>query len=89
MGNRRKTCILNVIYNRFYFGEVQEEVLGQCSVQGISVPRKEGLPVYQWSVPEKKQAEWLRKCLCRHSTKVSRFILEILEKSKLIASVIL
>ena len=36
----RKTCILDVICNRFYFGEVQEEVLGQCSGQGILLPRK-------------------------------------------------
>ena len=54
MGNRRKAYILDVICNRFYFGEVQEEVLGQCSGQGISAPREEGLSVYQWSDPEKK-----------------------------------
>ena len=34
--SRRKTYILDVICNIFYFGEVQEEVLGQCSGQGIS-----------------------------------------------------
>ena len=54
MGNRRKTYILDVICNRFYFGEVQEDVLGQCSEQGILAPRKESLSVYQWSAPEKK-----------------------------------
>ena len=54
LGNKRKTYILDVIYNRFYFGEVQENVLRQCSGQGVSAPRKEGLSVYQWSVPEKK-----------------------------------
>ena len=32
--------ILNAICNRFYFEEVQEEVLGQCSVEGILAPRK-------------------------------------------------
>ena len=37
---------------------------------------------------KKKQAGWLRKCLCKYSTEVSRFVLEILEKSKFIASVI-
>ena len=46
---------MDVICNRFYFGEVKEEVLGQCSRQGISVPRKEGLSVYQWPVAEKKE----------------------------------
>ena len=30
LGKRRKTYILDVICNRYYFGEVQEEVLGQC-----------------------------------------------------------
>ena len=59
LGKRRKTYILNVICNRYYFGEVQEEVLGQCSRQGISAPSKEGLSVYQWSVSEKKkQGGW-------------------------------
>ena len=42
----------------------------------------------KWSVPEKKQAGWLRKCLCKYSTEVFRFVLEILGKSKFIASVI-
>ena len=88
LGKRRKTNVLYLICNRFYFGEVQEEVLGQCSGQGISVPRVEGISVYQWSVPEKNQARWLRKCLCKYFTEVSRFVLEILEKSKVIASVI-
>ena len=54
MEKRRKTYILDVICNRFSIGEAQEEVLGQCSGQGISATRKEGLSVYQWSVPEKK-----------------------------------
>ena len=34
---------------------------------------------------EKKQAGWLRKCLFKYSTEV-RFVLEILENSKVIAS---
>ena len=87
LGNRRKTYILDVICNRFYFGEVQEKVLGQCSRQGISAPRTESLSVYQQSVPEKKQAGCLRKCLCKYSFEVSGFVLEILEKSKVITSV--
>ena len=33
--NRRKTYILDVTCNKFYFGEVREKVLGQCSGQGI------------------------------------------------------
>ena len=44
---------LDVICNRFHFGEVQEEVIDQCSGQGISAPRAEGLSVYQWSVPDR------------------------------------
>ena len=79
---------MDVICNKSYFGEVQEEFLGQCSGQGISALRIEGLTVYQLSVPEEKQAGWLRKCLREYSTEISRFVLEILEKSKFIASVI-
>ena len=88
LGNRRKTYILDVICNRFYFGEVQKEVLRQPSGQGISAPGKEGLSVYQWFVPEKKQAGWLRKCLCKYFTELSSFILEIPGKSKFIVSLI-
>ena len=88
MGNKRKTNILDIICSRFCFGEVQEEVLRQSSGQGILAPRKEGLSANQWPVPEKKQAGWLRKCLYKYSTEVSRFVLEILEKSKFIACVI-
>ena len=43
----RKTYILDVICNKFYLGEVQEEALGQCTEQGISAPRKEVLSLYQ------------------------------------------
>ena len=88
MGNRKKAYILDVIRNRFYFGEVQEEVLGRCSGQDISAPRKKGVSVYQWFVPEKKQAGWLRKCLCKYFTELSSSVLEIPGKSKFIASVI-
>ena len=35
LGNRRNTYILDVICNRFYFGEVQEEVL-VCAVGRVS-----------------------------------------------------
>ena len=59
--NKRKTYILDVICNRFYFGEVQEEVLDQCCGQGISALRVEGLSVYQWSVPEKKTSRLVEK----------------------------
>ena len=54
---------MDVTCNRFYFGEVQEEVLGQCSGQGISAPRKEGLSVYQWSVSEKKTSRVVEEML--------------------------
>ena len=85
LGERR---ILDVIPNRLYFEEVQEEVLGKCSGEGITFHRKEDLSVYQWSVSEKKTSRVLRKCLCKYSNEVSRFVLEILGKSKFIASVI-
>ena len=41
----------------FYFGEIQEEVLGQCSGQSISAPRKEGLSIYQWSIPKQNNIQ--------------------------------
>ena len=41
-GNRRTVYVLDVICNRFYFEEVQEEVISQCTGQGISVPTTEG-----------------------------------------------
>ena len=85
LGRRRKTYTLDVDCRRFYFGKVYEEVLGQRSGQDISTPRTEGLSVCQWSVPEKK-AGWFRKCLCKYSTEVPRFVLKILEESKVIAS---
>ena len=46
--------ILDVICNRFYFGEVQEEVLVQCTEQGISAPRIEDLSYYQQSASERE-----------------------------------
>ena len=88
LGNRRNTYILDVICNRFYFGEVQEDTVEQCSGQGISVPKKEGLSVYQWSVLEKKRTGCLRKCLCKYSAEVSMFVLENPGKLKSNASVI-
>ena len=89
LGNKRKMYVLDVICNRFYFEEVQEEVLGHCSGQGISAPRKEGLSIYQWSVPEKKTtSRVIEESLYKYSTEVSRFVLEILENSKFIASLI-
>ena len=48
---------MDVICNRFHFGGAREEVLGQCSGQGISAPRTEGLSVYQWSFREKKNKQ--------------------------------
>ena len=54
MGNKRNAYILDIICKRFYFGEVQEDALGQCGGQGILAPRKEGIFVYQWSVSKKK-----------------------------------
>ena len=35
-GNRRKAYTADVICNRFKFGEVQEEVLGQCPGHSFS-----------------------------------------------------
>ena len=46
---------MGIICNRFYFREVQQEVIGQCSGKGISAPRAEGLSVYQWPVPGKNK----------------------------------
>ena len=50
--------ILDVICNKFYFGEVQEDVPGQCSGQGISAPRKEGLSISGLFQKKNKQGGW-------------------------------
>ena len=79
LGNRRKTYILDVICNIFYFGEVQEVVLGQYNGQSILAPKRKIYLSIRGLFQKKRQAEWLRKCLCKYSTDVSRFVLEILE----------
>ena len=83
----RTAHVLEVVCNRFYFGEIQEEVIGQCTGQAISAPRTEGLSAYPWPSLEKK-ASWLRKCFCRYSTEVSRFALEIVENLKVIVNML-
>ena len=61
---------MDVISDVFYLGEVQKEVLGWCSREGIPALKKKGLFVYQWSVPGKnKQSGW-RWCFCKYSTEV-------------------
>ena len=50
--------VLDVICNKFYFGEVREEVLGQCSKWAGYISQhleQKGLSVYQCSVPEKNK----------------------------------
>ena len=86
LGNRRRAHILDVMCNKFYFGEVQEDVLGQCSGQGIyrSIQNRRSICLTVVCY-RKKPAQWLRKCLLKYSTEV-RFVLEILENSKVIAS---
>ena len=87
LGKRRKTYVLDVICNKFYFGEVQKKDLGHCSGQGIylSTQNRRSICLSVGCSRKKKQAGWLRKCLLKYSTEV-RFILEILENSKVIAS---
>ena len=80
--------ILDVVCNKSYFGEVQEDVLGRCTEQSIYAPRAEVLSFYQYSATEKKQAWWLMKCPFKYSPKVM-FLLEIPENSKVIASELL
>ena len=76
---------MDVISNVFYLGEVQKEVLGWCSREGIPAVRKKGLFVYQWSAPGKnKQSGW-RWCFCKYYTEVLRFAFDIFGKSELIA----
>ena len=83
---------MDLICDRFCFGEVQENVLAQCSGQGISVLRTKQICL-SVVCSRKKQAGWLRKCPCEYSTGVSRFDSGILgkseEKAEVIASVIL
>ena len=86
LGSRRKTYILDVICNKFYFGE-ERKLLGQCSGQGRFISQHLEQKVYLSisSLFRKEKAGWLRKCLFKYSTEV-RFVLEILENSKVIAS---
>ena len=75
-----------LICNKFYFGEVQEEV--QANSVGrvyISAPRKEGLSVYQWSLSEKNKHVGWGNAFFKYSTEVW-YVLEILENSKFIAN---
>ena len=85
--NTRTAHVFEVVCNRFYFGEIQEEVIGQCTGQAISAPRTEGLSAYPWPSLEKKTS-WLRKCFCRYTTEVSWFALEIVENLKVIVNVL-
>ena len=84
LGNRRKTYFGCNLYNRFYFGEVQEDVLGQCSGHKVSQHPEKKVYMSISVLFQIKQAGCLRKCLCTYSTEVSRFVLEILEKSVLL-----
>ena len=54
--------VLDVIRYRFYFREVQKEILGQCIREEISTPKMKGLSVYQLFVTEKN------KQVCRGDT---------------------
>ena len=77
---------MDVVCNKFYFGEVQERVLDKCSEQGnISQHIEQKVHLSISGLFQKKQAGWLRKYLFKYSTEVS-FVLEILEKSKFISS---
>ena len=75
LGNRRGTYVWDATCNRFYFGEVQEEILDQCSRQGKLAPRTENLSIKGlFQKNPKKQAGWLRKCLRKYSNEVSGFV---------------
>ena len=74
----------------FYFGEVQEEFLGQHVTQAGYIFQHLEQKVCLLSVvsSRKIQGGWFRKCLFKQSTEV-RFVLEILENSKVMASKLL
>ena len=84
MQNRKKSYILGVFCNRICFGELEEEVLGQCRGQVSQHLEKRSICL-SVACSTKKQARCLRKCLWKCSIEVSRFVFEILEKSKVIA----
>ena len=54
LGNRRNPYILDAICNRVYFGEIHEEVLGQCSGQGTSQHPEQNVYLYISGLFEKK-----------------------------------
>ena len=89
LGSRRKTYILDVVCNRFYFGENSGRSSRPVQCAGyLTTQKRRSICLSAVCSRKKKQAGWLRKCLCKYSTEVSRFVLEILVKSKFIASVI-
>lgn len=47
--------VVDVNRYRFYFWEVQKDVLGHCIRKEISAPRIKGLPVYQLFGTEKNK----------------------------------
>ena len=80
--NRRKTYILDVIWS----GPGRSSRPVQWAWYLSSQNRRSlCLSVF---CSRKKQTGWLRNCLCKYSWEVSRFILEILENSKVIASIL-
>ena len=92
MGNKRKAHILDVMCNRFYFGEAKEEVLGQRSWQAayLSTLNKGSIFLSSSEKKQKKQktSSEVEEMPCEYSPEVSKFVLKNQEKSKVIASVI-
>ena len=78
---------MDVICNRFDFTEVREEVHAMGMVSHH--PDQKVCLYISDLFQKKKEAGWLKKCLCKYLTEISRFVLDILENSKVIANVLL
>ena len=86
LGNKRKTYILDATCNKFYFGGILGKSCKPVQWAGyISQHLEQKVHLSISGLFQKKQAGWLRKCLLKYSTEV-RFVLKILENSKVIAS---
>ena len=74
----------------FHFGKIQEEVLSNAVGRVYQHPEQKVYLSISGMFQKKKQAVWLKKCPCKYTPLkfLGNFVLEILEKPKVIARVI-
>ena len=86
LGNRRKEYILDVIciLQNLFWGSSGRRSRPVQWARYLSTQNRRSIPLSL--VCSRKKQGCLRKCPCKYHTEVSRFVLEILEKFKVIAS---